>query len=593
MTPRRSAAGVLSCLLLCAAAFIPACGPPPASPVEATRGVLEARIGPAEAEGPIYCRYDQICGSDVLPSFYRARDFHPAWIDDGLTLDDASSFLAALRLVDEDGLAPGNYHLAAIETLIAEILASREKKRNKIGPDTLVDLEMLLTDAFFLCGSHLVHGQVDPETVQSEWSIKGRVEDLAAALEKGLADKDMATALESFRPQNSVYKGLKEAYRDLRAVAESGGWPEFPSGPKLVKGDRDTRVEALRHSLEARGDLAPTEGGDRSAFDEGLETAVKAFQHRYGLEPDGAVGAATAAALNVPASARVAQVRANLERWRWITQDLGERYILINVADFRVGVVEGSREVLSMPAIVGRDYRRTPEFSGKLSYIEINPAWTVPPKLAREDILPKVRKDPFYLANKGIRVFTDWSRGAPEIDPDEVDWSKVKGETMSFKFRQDPGPENALGRIKFMFPNKFDVYLHDTPERWLFARAVRDFSSGCIRVAKPIELAEYVLRDDPEWGGERIREALDEGKTRVVPLRNPIGVHLLYWTAWRSQDGRVEFREDIYKRDAALYEALAQPASAPGRMSDLPGPDGPDVDVDEIRSRIEPHAPAP
>ncbi len=239
---------------------------------------------------------------------------------------------------------------------------------------------------------------------------------------------------------------------------------------------------------------------------------MKAFQRRHGLEPDGAVGAATAAALNVPASARVAQVRANLERWRWITQDLGERYILINVADFRVSVVEGSREVLSMPAIVGRDYRRTPEFSGKLSYVEINPSWTVPPKLAREDILPKVRKDPFYLADKGIRVFKDWSRGAPEIDPDEIDWSKVKGETMSFKFRQDPGPENALGRIKFMFPNKFDVYLHDTPERWLFARAVRDFSSGCIRVAKPMELAEYVLRDDPEWGRERIQEALETGR---------------------------------------------------------------------------------
>ena len=578
--------------LICTA-LVPACGTPPVSPIEAAREVLEARIGPAEAGGPIYCRYDQICGSDVLPSFYRTRDFRPAWIDDGLALADAASFLDALRLVGEDGLDPGNYHLAAIESLIAEIRASREKKRNKIGPDTLGDLEMLLTDAFFLCGSHLVHGQVDPETVQSEWSVTGRVEDLAAALEKGLRDRDMAAALESFRPQNAVYKGLKEAYRDLRAVAESGGWPEFPPGPKLEKGVRNERVEALRRSLEARGDLAPIEGGGRSAFDDELETAVMAFQRRHGLEPDGAVGAATAAALNVPASARVAQVRANLERWRWITQDLGERYILINVADFRVSVVEGSREVLSMPAVVGRNYRRTPEFSGKLTYIEINPSWTVPPKLAREDILPKVRKDPFYLADKGIRVFRDWSRGAPEIDPDGIDWSKVKGETMSFKFRQDPGPENALGRIKFMFPNKFDVYLHDTPERWLFARAVRDFSSGCIRVANPVELAEYLLRDDPEWGRDKILEALDDEKTRVVLIRNPIGVHLLYWTAWRTEDGRVEFRQDIYKRDAALYEALAQPASAPGRTSDLPGPDGPDIDVDEIRGRIEPHAPAP
>ncbi len=573
MTFKRATAGISLCGFLCAATLVPACRGPRVSPVDATRGVLETRIGPAGAGGPVYCRYDQICGSDVLPSFYRARDFRPAWIDDGLTLSDAASFAAALRLVREDGLDPGNYHQAAIESLIAEVRAGQGKKHKRIGPDTLVDLEMLLTDAFFLCGSHLVHGQVNPETVQSEWSVKGRIEDLAAVLEKGLTDKDLAAALESFRPHNAVYKGLKEAYRDLRAIAEAGGWPEFPPGPKLKKGVQDARVEALRRSLETRGDIAPVEGGGRFVFDDGLETAVKAFQRRHGLDPDGAVGAATTAALNVPASGRVAQIRANLERWRWITQDLGERYALINVADYRVSVVEGGREVLSMPAIVGRDYRRTPEFSGKLSYIEINPTWTVPPKLAREDILPKVRKNPGYLAEKGIRVFGDWSAGAPEIDPDELDWSKVEGETMSFKFRQDPGPENSLGRIKFMFPNKFDVYLHDTPERDLFSRAVRSLSSGCIRVMKPVDLAEYVLRDDPAWSREKIVEAMDEGRTRVIVLRNSIGVHLLYWTAWRTEDSRVEFREDIYQRDAALYKALEQPASAPGRMSDSPGSD--------------------
>ncbi|HEX2694126.1 MAG TPA: hypothetical protein VHP61_00110, partial [Acidobacteriota bacterium] len=206
MTLSPPAAGILLCVLLCAMTLVPACEPPPTPPVEATRGVLETRVGPAGVEGPIYCRYDQICGSDVLPSFYRARDFRPAWIDDELTLSEATSFLAALRLVSEDGLDPGNYHLAAIESLITEIQAGEGKKHKKVGPDTLVDLEMLLTDAFFLCGSHLVHGQVNPETVQSEWSITGRIEDLAAALEKGLADKDIAAALDSLRPQGAVYK---------------------------------------------------------------------------------------------------------------------------------------------------------------------------------------------------------------------------------------------------------------------------------------------------------------------------------------------------------------------------------------------------
>ena len=206
--------------------------------------------------------------------------------------------------------------------------------------------------------------------------------------------------------------------------------------------------------------------------------ASRRFQRRHGLEPDGVVGAGTAAALNVSAAERLTQIRANLERWRWITQELGERYILVNIADFRVGVVEAGREVLSMPAIVGTAYRRTPDFSGTMSYLEINPTWTVPPKLVREDILPKVRKDPAYLGQKGFRVFEGWSEGAREIDVAAVDWSQVDGESLSYKFRQDPGPQNSLGRIKFMFPNKFDVYLHDTPDKGLFNRAVRHLQLG-------------------------------------------------------------------------------------------------------------------
>ncbi len=216
-----------------------------------------------------------------------------------------------------------------------------------------------------------------------------------------------------------------------------------------------------------------------------------------------------------------------------------------------------------MKAIVGRTYRRTPEFSGKMAYIEINPTWTVPPKLVREDILPKVRKNPGYLKEKGIRIFQGWSEGAPEIDATTVDWSRVGAEALSFKFRQDPGPLNSLGRIKFMFPNKFDVYLHDTPERGLFDRAVRDLSSGCIRIEKPLELAEYVLRDDPDWNREKILAAEADPTTKVIPLRNPISVHLLYWTAWLADDGRVQFRGDIYRRDEALYAALRQRALTP------------------------------
>ena len=563
---RRRCPGILFPALLGAATLASSCTKPtapPVHPVEAARSILLQRVGPPGTSGPVFCRRDRICGSEVLPGFYRARNSQPAWIDDDLKLAGAVSFLSALRRVTEDGLNPENYHLSVLETLLAEIQAAKRLKPSGVQPEALADLEMLLTDSFLLCGSHLVHGQVNPETIQSEWFIKGRVEDLAAVLEKGLAEKNIPGALDSLRPSHPVYRGLKQAYRDYQALAKAGGWPPFPPGPKLKKGDRDARVEALRKSLEARGDLVPSESQDPAFFDEGLEEPVKACQRRHGLEPDGAVGDDTAAALNVTIDQRLSQIRANLERWRWVTQDLGEDFILINVADFRVSVIEKGREVLSMPAIVGRSYRRTPEFSGKLSSIEINPAWTVPPKLAREDILPRLQKNAGYLKEKGIRVFENWTANSPEIDTDEVDWSKVKPESLSYKFRQDPGPRNALGRIAFRFPNKFDVYMHDTPERELFNKAVRDFSSGCIRIAKPLDLAEYVLRDDPNWNRAKIVAVIDSLATRVIPLRNSLGVHLLYWTAWRTDDGRVNFREDIYLRDAALFRALEQSSSSP------------------------------
>jgi murein L,D-transpeptidase YcbB/YkuD len=557
--PSRAAAAAAALGLL---AFAASCSRPAVTPLsERTRAGLEERIGPAAGGAPVQCRRDRLCGSDVLPGFYRAREFRPAWIDDRLELRDARAFLSALPLVTDDGLDPENYHQAAIASLIAAVDQAVKRTPLRVRPEDLVDLEMLLTDGFLLCGSHLLHGQIDPETIHSDWLIKGRVEDLAAVLEKGLATHDVPGALDTLRPAHGVYRGLRAANGEYRKIVARGGWPAFPPGAKLVKGDRDGRVEALRKTLVAMGDLpAVAAAGGPELFDADVEAAVKVFQRRHGLEPDGAVGAETATELNVPAAERLRQIRANLERWRWITQDLGRRYVLVNVADFRVAVHEPEGDILSMEAVVGRAYRQTPDFSGKLSTITLNPAWNVPPKLAREDILPKIRKDPGYLQRMGFRVFAGWSDGAAEIDPATIDWSGVTEDNLSYKFRQDPGPHNALGRIMFLFPNKFDVYMHDTPERWLFGRTVRDFSSGCIRIERPLDLAAYLLRDGPDWTREKIEEAIDSGETQAIRIREPIAVHVLYWTTWIGDDGRVQFRRDIYLRDAALDRALDERA---------------------------------
>lgn len=529
-----------------------------------TQSILEDRVGTDAAAGPIFCQKDRICGSDVLPFFYRGRGLRPAWITDDLDLSDAASLLLAIRRVEEDGLDPENYHLAALQALMSEVTREKQKGGSAVPAETLADLEMLLTDSFLLCGSHLVHGQVNPETIQSEWFIKGRVEDLVAVLEKGLKTQDVGAALDSLKPTHSVYLNLKAALKRIRAEVYGGGWPGIVPGPRLKVGDRGMRVVALREWLKASGDLSQSGDIEADLFDAELEQAVKKFQRRHGLEVDGAVGSETTAALDVSSEYRLRQVRANLERWRWITSDLGDRYILVNIAAFSVHIIEAESEVISMPAVVGRPYRRTPDFSSRMTHLEVNPYWNIPPRLAREDILPKVRGNPGYLKAQNIRVFRDWSAGAPPIEPDSVDWSRVEPESLTYKFQQMPGPLNALGQIKFVFPNKFDVYLHDTPAKELFKKAKRDFSSGCIRVERPIELADYLLKDDPEWDEARLREAIQAGATQIIPLKHPVNVHVLYWTAWMDGEGQIHFRQDIYGRDAKLYAALRQKPNEAG-----------------------------
>jgi murein L,D-transpeptidase YcbB/YkuD len=387
---------------------------------------------------------------------------------------------------------------------------------------------------------------------------------LVAVLEKGLKTKDVGAALDSLKPTHSTYRNLKVALKKIQAEADNGGRPDFVRGQKLKAGDGGPRVIALRNYLKATGDLAASGSDSADIFDLELEKAVKAFQRRHGLEVDGVVGTMTAAAMAVTLEYRLRQVRANLERWRWITSDLGDRYILVNIADFIVHLIEGEKAIMSQPAVVGRTYRRTPDFSGRMTYLEVNPYWNIPPRLAREDVLPKVRENPGYLEAQGIRVFRDWSADAPEIDSNTIDWPRVQAESLAFKFQQKPGPLNALGQLKFVFPNKFDVYLHDTPAKELFKKAVRNLSSGCIRLERPLELAVYLLKDDPEWDETKLRGAIQTGETRIIPLKHPINVHVLYWTAWLDGEGRVCFREDIYGRDAALYAALKQRSSEAG-----------------------------
>jgi len=412
-------------------------------------------------------------------------------------------------------------------------------------------------------GSQMLSGQTDPRTLHEVWFANGSEIDLETRLQQAVEANHVVELLQSLRPTHVGYLELQKALVSYRDIAARGGWPVIPNGPTLQRGDRGPRVMALRTRLRLTADLDRASAPVDDVFDTALEQGLQRFQERHGLNADGVVGTSTLTALNVPAEARVRQIELNMERWRWLPHELGDRYILVNVANFALDVIEHGQSVLAMRVIIGKPERRTPFFSADMTYLVLSPHWYVPPTIAIQDKLPLIRRDPSYVARQNFKLFRDGESGATRVDPLSIDWSAVSARNFPYRLRQDPGPRNALGRVKFIFPNSYHVYLHDTPSRELFAKTERAFSSGCIRLEKPIELAEYLLRNDPRWSRQKILATIARGAEQVVHLPTTVPVHLLYWTAWVDAQGRINFRKDIYERDKVLDTALRESFPAP------------------------------
>lgn len=525
------------------------------------RESLRTRIETAGIPSNMIVKGALIHASVVLPLFYERRVYQPAWSGDTGPFSQVDSLVEAIQNTHLEGLEPEDYHLKNISSILGEI-RQNQKMNMPLPSSILVDLDLLCTDAFLIYGSHLLSGRVNPITIHPEWNAKRREADMAKILEETIEKDQIIDSLQNFvwEPR---YRRIRQALAQYRNIAAAGRYPLVPPGPKMQKGDRGERIAILHKRLVASGDLPSGFSEDEAYFDEALDQAVRRFQKRHGLDVDGVVGKATLNELNVPVEERIRQLVVNMERWRWLPQSLGRRYILVNIASFELDVVEDDEIVLSMHVVVGKPYRRTPVFSDKMSYLVFSPYWNVPPRIAINDILPEVNKDVSYLKERKIRVYQAWGAEAKEIDPQTIDWSTISAENVPYRFRQDPGPLNALGRVKFMFPNPFGVYLHDTPSRELFVRADRAFSSGCIRVEKPLDLAEYVLRSDSKWTRAAIIGAMEGGFEQTVSLPELVDVYLLYWTAWADEDGTIHFRKDLYGRDRVLYEALVE--EPPGR----------------------------
>jgi murein L,D-transpeptidase YcbB/YkuD len=484
-----------------------------------------------------------IASTRALPELYERRGFEPAWTRPGAP----EALLEVIRGSTADGLDPRDYHLGELERRLAE--------PRDAGAEA--DLDLLLTDGLGRLVYHLVFGKVDPEAIDSHWNLAREIEDLDPALviQKTVDAPSLAGAVHAFRPTRPFYRRLMAGLARYRAMEAMGPFEEVPPGASLEEGGRDPRVPALRRRLAAEGDLAAPEGSaGGEVFDAALGEGVRRFQRRHGLDPDGVVGPGTLAALNVPLRARIDQIRVNLERARWALHAIHGDFVLVDVTGFQLDLFEGDRPAWTTRVMVGKPYRKTPIFQSKIRYLVLNPSWTVPPGILEGDVLPALRRDPGYLARRNMRVID--ARGR-EVPAGGIDWSRyASARGFPYQIRQDPGPTNALGRVKFMFPNEHAVYLHDTPDRSLFDRPARAFSSGCIRVEDPLELAVRLLRDPQRWSREALEREIASGRTQTVNLPQPIPVILLYWTAQADDQGTVSFRNDVYGRDAPILRAL-------------------------------------
>jgi murein L,D-transpeptidase YcbB/YkuD len=532
------------------------------SPQEKIAEEIKRKIEKEDTPQPFTCNGELICGISVIPFFYSQRHFKPAWCGDDEKARLAQSLVNTIREAEREGLRSTDYHLVKLEALL-QITQQMKAGERPSEIEKLADLDLLFTDAFLIYASHLLAGRINPETIHTKWVPFSPTVNLVAVLQSALESGDIRAALMKLRPSNSGYARLRQALQHYRDLSKKGGWPFVPYGASLKKGDLGKRVSLLQRRLAISGYFHPHGSEKTALFGEDLKEAVRRFQATHGLKRDGIVGPRTLAALNVSAKKRGRQIELNMERWRWIPHDLGERYLLVNIADFRLQAIEGTRTVMDMQVVVGRRYRRTPVFSGTMTHLVLNPFWHIPKNIAVTDILPKIKEDPNYLAKQGITVFENWMRDASAVDPRDIDWSEVDTREFPYKLRQNPGPLNALGRVKFIFPNRFSVYLHDTPAKELFGKIQRDFSSGCIRVEKPIELAVYLLRGNPRWTKEEILRVIESGQNTAAELMEPIPVHLQYWTAWAEKDGTIHFRNDIYGRDRDLDKALRDKSPRP------------------------------
>jgi murein L,D-transpeptidase YcbB/YkuD len=509
--------------------------------VEQTRQAPEARIRGARLLQPA-----------AVAKFLEARGFTPAWKIPG----DASNLLKAIRAIEEDGLTPDDYHLATLT-------AALDAHAKAATPQLAAELQVLMADAAAAMIDHVRYGRVRPATLDKRWNVDPRVgaPALEVTLDQLARSGSIDAGIDALKPNHFIYTGLKRALAQMRALAKAGGWPVVPPGKTSIKpGATDPRVAAIRKRLAATGELPKDAPLDDPAYAADLEAAVKNFQAHHRLTDDGVIGRGTIDALNVSAETRVSQLRVNLERARWVVGGLRDSFVLVNLPAFKAYIIRDRKNVWETRTQIGREARKTPTFRADMKYLVLNPDWTVPPTILAQDVLAGMKKGQNTIAKKKLTILDD--RGKP-VDPSTIDWEAATPRTFRYTLRQPPGADNALGRVKFIFPNEYSIFLHDTPSQELFAADQRTFSSGCIRVANALDLARVLLEGQktrPDgWNAEKIEATIAKGQSQTVFFEEPLPVLIVYWTASIGAGGDLRFAKDVYALDPPVLRALSTP----------------------------------
>jgi murein L,D-transpeptidase YcbB/YkuD len=510
--------------------------------------ILEQKLYSPSGEFGIVIDGVKLFSQTALPQFYNNRAFELAWNDK----KNIRHLMESIESAYDEGLDPQDYHQERITNLL-----DLSKKGDLSNADK-VRLDLFMTDALILYASHLLEGKLEQSALRKEWDVEKneRPKNVDSLLTVTLHNHQVKTALESFKPNHYIYKLMKFHLKELRDTQKSGGWPRVSTGDVLKPGDTADRILEIRDFLIAVGDLHDKANVAGKVYDKDLETAVKKFQYRHRLTQDGIIGKGTIEQMRLSLQDRIDIIRLNLERMRWIFHEPDDDFLLVNIAGFHVTRFTNRKAVFDSRVIVGKYHHETPIFKGEMKYIVMNPTWTLPYSIATHETLPKMKKDPGYLASKHMEVI---DRKGNLLNPASIDWNRYSAGNFPFIIRQKAGPWNALGEVKFIFPNKHAVYLHDTPSRGLFNQQDRVFSHGCIRTEDKWGLM-MSLMDDPEvWNMDKINEILKSGETTKIDLPKPVNIYLIYFTASVDQDSNLLFMKDIYNRDKAVLKALNEP----------------------------------